>query len=311
MRARIRIANGLIGGALSIYGNMDLGMPKRIHMRNLRDLYLRFCHLTHIGLLLTTITLLSGVIFRVLEIQKRRVLERCSGTGRFTGTGSSSGTEGSNEQRLSETEGSNDLERLNDLKRSSKTGEDKQSTQEDKRTTQEDKRTTQEDKQDTQDSTATVMMSSAFETAYIHLLSLTVTVECFILIVFWVLWHADKQFVVKKENFEGDDSVSFFMNICMHGLPTFFMLVEFFLSEFQGSLWNYYLLSAFFLLYILVMFFFYSETGMWPYPILNLLSAQYRTVFLAYCLGMILVLYALLAFFHKRITTASTKKKKD
>lgn len=256
MRVRIRIANGLVGGALSIYGNTDLGKPKRIQMRNARDLYLRFCHLTHIGLLLTTVTLFSGVIFRILEIKKRKALERPGKTKK----------------------GRNTLQENAAARRSR---------------------------------TAAVVAGSAFETAYIHLLSLTVTVECFILIVFWALWYADKQFVVKKENFEGDDAVSFFMNISMHGLPTFFMLVEFFLSEFQGSLWNYYLLSAFFLMYVLVMCFFYSETGRWPYPILNLLSARYRTAFLAYCLGMVLFLYALLAFFHRRVSIASWKKKAE
>lgn len=133
---------------------------------------------------------------------------------------------------------------------------------------------------------------------YINMLAITVTAECFIPIIFWFLWKIDKGFVVTTSSFVGEDTISLFFNLCMHGFPTFFLLVEFFCSEFLAKNSHYVLLFFFFSMYLGIMLIFNTKTGFWPYDIINILTGWYRVVFFSGCFVFLCFLYFLLSYMH-------------
>ncbi|OAG29315.1 hypothetical protein NEDG_01388 [Nematocida displodere] len=145
---------------------------------------------------------------------------------------------------------------------------------------------------------------------YLHMLAITVATESFIPIVFWVLWAIDKGNVVDVENYVGQDSVSFFFNLCMHGIPTLFLLVEFFISDFQKSNRHYFLLFVFFSIYMMIMFEFNRTTGEWPYLIISKFQKYHRAAFLFGCFLFLCFLYGFLAFIHQHISRAEAVKKR-
>jgi len=138
-----------------------------------------------------------------------------------------------------------------------------------------------------------------FTSLYSHLLALTITAECFVCLLFWALWMIDAKNVVMVENYVGEDCISLFFNLCMHGIPCIFLLVEFFLSDFTSSTVHYLILFVFFILYLVVMWVFRKRTGIWPYEIVNKYKFPYNMVFFLYCFLMICVIYAILSYVHK------------
>lgn len=150
-----------------------------------------------------------------------------------------------------------------------------------------------------------------FNSVYRHLLAVTITTECFIPIVFWVLWIINKESVVTKEYYVGEESISFFFNLCMHGIPSFFLLVEFFLSDFVPSSSHYLEILLFFSFYIGIMHLFYLHTGGWPYQIIATFIGWYRLIFYGYCLFLLFIIYAILAYAHKRVNKISMRERKE
>lgn len=223
MRKKVQATNGLAGFLVSVYANTDIGKPAWMRSRTIKNFLVRFYYLTHIGLLLSAVTLLAGLAVR--EGEKR--------------------------------------------------GKDM------------------------------VILSVIYK----HLLTITITTECFVPIVFWVLWVIDKKTVVLESNYTGKESISFFFNLCMHGIPSLFLLVEFFLSDFVPSSTHYIELVIFFGFYIGIMHLFYMNTGGWPYQIVALFIGWYRYIFFAYCLIMLCVIYTVLSYMHTRLNKRRLPKK--
>lgn len=140
--------------------------------------------------------------------------------------------------------------------------------------------------------------TAVLQVIYIDLLALTLTVECFIPLIFWVLWWIDTSTVVTPSSYVGEDTISLFFNLCMHGFPTAFLLVEFFGAEFLGRHLHYKILFVFFLLYVGVMYIFYGRTGSWPYGIVEVFTGVKRIVFFVVCFFFICVLYYVLTHMH-------------
>ncbi|KAI5190348.1 hypothetical protein NECID01_0940 [Nematocida sp. AWRm77] len=215
MKTKVRIANSIAGGCVSIYGNLDYGKPARLRSLSIKEYVFRFYHLTHIGLLLTTATFFCALVLWSMEKK----------TSRW----------------------------------------------------------------------------SSLHSFYIPLLALTSTAECFIPLSFWVLWCMNKDNVVNSHDYVGEDSISFFFNLCMHGLPSVFLLVEFFLSEFRHHKGHYFLLFSFFVLYMGIMGLFYRNTGLWPYRIISKLGVVWRILFFAHCFLILCVIYTALSATHRRL----------
>lgn len=133
---------------------------------------------------------------------------------------------------------------------------------------------------------------------YIDILAITVTAECFIPLVFWVLWKIDKGSVVTTSSYVGEDAISMFFNLCMHGFPTIFLLVEFFFSEFLADNSHYILLFFVFTAYLGIMLLFNRQTGRWPYRIIEFMTGRYRLVFFAGCFALLCTLYFILSYIH-------------
>ncbi|KAI5173151.1 hypothetical protein NEFER03_2120 [Nematocida sp. LUAm3] len=226
MRGRFRTLNNLLGGAISIYGNLDIGKPLRMRSKSFKEFILRFYHLTHIGLVMSLITFLYGLI---ISHRKRNK----------------------------------------------------------------------------------AITWPIFEALYIDLLALTITTELFIPIIFWTLWVVDAGNVVETENYFGEDSISLFFNMCMHGIPSIFLLIEFFLSDFIPSRAHYLELLVFFLFYIGIMQLFYNSTGSWPYKIIEKFTGLSRWIFFGNCLLMLFFLYWILSSTYSRITRVSTVLEDD
>lgn len=215
MKKTLYNTNSLCGFALSIYANLDFGRPIRLRSKSILEYMHRFYHLTHIGLLFTSLTFAIGVVLRNRKYTNRNNL-----------------------------------------------------------------------------------YSSTIHWIYIDMLAITVTTECFIPLMFWILWQIDKSSVVTTSSYVGKDSISMFFNLCMHGFPTVFLLVEFFFSEFLARNGHYFLLFFFFVVYLGVMLVFNRKTGTWPYRIIEVLTGKYRLMFFAGCFGMLCVLYFLLSHVH-------------
>lgn len=215
MKTKLRLANSIAGVFVSVYANSDLGKPLRLRSASFGEFFVRFYHLTHIGLLLTTLTFACTLLLRQLEKSEPRWIH------------------------------------INEF--------------------------------------------------YIHLLVLTSSAECFIPLTFWVLWAIDKENVVRKEDYVGEDSISFFFNFCMHGMPSLFLLVEFFLSEFKYHHRHYLMLFIFFLFYLGIMGLFYLNTGIWPYKIMANLGPLLKVLFLIQCFIVLCAIYTLLSATHVRI----------
>ncbi|KAI5191856.1 hypothetical protein NEMIN01_1711 [Nematocida minor] len=220
--------NSLFGLVVSIYGNLDFGRPLRLRSKGFIEFFERFYHLTHIGLLLTSISFLMGMLYR----RQKRYDEN---------------------SRISKT----------------------------------------------------------LKVLYMDILAITVTAECFIPLIFWVLWHIDESSVVTKSSYVGEDTISLFFNLCMHGLPTIFLLVEFFTFEFLGRRGHYLFLFLFFMLYIGVMYLFNIKTGEWPYGIVGTLAGPYRITFFAACFAVLCALYYLLSCFHFMVWKTKHEKRRN
>ncbi|KAI5148475.1 hypothetical protein NEAUS04_1107 [Nematocida ausubeli] len=206
---RLRSTNLLLGIITSVYGNLDIGKPYRLRSLNLFEFLSRFYHLTHVGLLLTTVTLCMGLVHKS---------NSCPGQSSPRG-------------------------------------------------------------------------SFLLYNIYLYMLALTIAVETFIPVTFWVLWHIDKSLVVNTASYVGNDSISFFFNLCMHGLPTIFLLVEFFCIEFFNTPGHYALIFGFFIGYLLTMYLCYVVNGYWPYGVVTMVSGVNRIGFFAVCFLSICFMY--------------------
>ncbi|KAI5181274.1 hypothetical protein NEOKW01_1493 [Nematocida sp. AWRm80] len=215
MKETLRIVNSVLGILVTMYANLDIGKPLRLRSVGLVGFVKRFYHLTHIGLLLSTITFMMAVVVR--KIEKSPVKGRNS-----------------------------------------------------------------------------ILMISIYN----HLLALVITAECFIPVLFWILWHIDESTVVRKQDYVGEDTISLFFNLCMHGIPSVFLLVEFMLFDFKTSRKHYLSLAVFFLVYLGIMGLFYYETGGWPYNIINTFGVPVKIAFFAGCFMILCVIYEILAYIH-------------
>ncbi|KAH9386574.1 uncharacterized protein NEMAJ01_1470 [Nematocida major] len=218
MKNRIHNTNSLFGSLLSLYGNLDYGKPRRLRAKSIKQFFGRFYHLTHIGLLLTTVTLLIGLLRRNMKPSSRN-------------------------------------------------------------------------------SRVYAFMRSA----HIDLLALTVTVECFIPAIFWGLWWIDESTVVVKSSYVGEDTISLFFNLCMHGFPTVFLLVEFFEGVFLSRRVHYIIISGFFAFYIAVMVLFYNKTGTWPYGVIEGFSPLGKVAFFGFCFACVCFVYKCLVSAHEMV----------
>ncbi|KAI5168666.1 hypothetical protein NEIRO03_2604 [Nematocida sp. AWRm78] len=221
-----------LGIITSLYGNLDIGKPYRLRSPDLFSFLNRFYHLTHIGLILTAITLGMCILYR----------DRCT----------------SNTQKE--------------------------------------------------------QVDNFMYKLYPHIFALTITVELFIPISFWVMWHMDKSLVVNPSSYVGEDSISLFFNLCMHGFPTVFLLVEFFYIELLNTMASYGLLFLFFIGYIILMHICYELNGYWPYGVIKTLTGTYRILFFCVCYISICTVYYILTVINKYIwrrTRISTNNKKE
>ncbi|KAI5185072.1 hypothetical protein NEHOM01_0577 [Nematocida homosporus] len=147
-----------------------------------------------------------------------------------------------------------------------------------------------------------------WESFYRDLLAITVTVESFIPLIFWILWSIDAGSVVTRDNYIGEDTISMFFNLCMHGIPSVFLLVEFFLGEFVPARSHYLELGCFFLIYLGIMQGVYWATGRWPYQVVGYFTGWWRVFFFANCLVTLIGIYWMLTRMHARVWRPASRK---
>lgn len=112
----------------------------------------------------------------------------------------------------------------------------------------------------------------------------------FVGLTFWGLYAVDRELILPKAI---DPFLPSWLNHAMHTNIMIFILIEMFISfrKYPSRKFSLTVLTGFLLAYLIWIHYIHAKSGLWVYPILNVLNLPLRIVFFAGLLGLCVILY--------------------